>query len=120
MNKLVLAAILMFSTGAFADGSDAPAPTPTALEQQCRDALNTDPAFKTAIANKLGIQLDVETLKVHQAADAQVKMNERHVVYAYAAMWIVAALFVIFLFMRQQALKREIATLRKDLEAAAK
>jgi hypothetical protein len=118
MNKLVLVAILMLSGVALADP---PAPTtPPALQQQCRDALNADPAFETAIANKLGIQLDAETLKVHQAADESVKMNERHVIYAYAAMWAVAALFVIYLMFRQQALKREIATLRKDLEAAAK
>jgi hypothetical protein len=118
MNKLVVAAILMFSTAAFADGPAAP--VPTAAEQQCRDALNANPDFKKSIANTIGIQLDEEWLKVHQDADAQVKMNERHVVYAYAAMWIVAALFVIYLVFRQQALKAEIATLRKDLEAAAK
>lgn len=123
MNKLVLAAIVMFSLGARAD-TPTPAPAPatanSVLEQQCRDALNADPAFKKAIANKIGIQLDEETVKVHEAADAQVKMNERHVIYAYAAMWAIAALFLIYLLFRQQALKSEIAALRKDLEAAAK
>jgi hypothetical protein len=120
MTKLVLAAMLMFSGAALADGPAVPSPATAALEQECRDALNTDPAFKAAIANKLGIQLDDEMLKVHTEADAQVKLNERHVVYAYAAMWAIAALFVIFLFFRQQALKSEIASLRRDLEAAAK
>jgi hypothetical protein len=120
MNKLVLAAMLMCSAAAFADGPVVPTPAAAALEQECRDALNTDPAFKKAIANKIGIQLDDEMLKVHEDADAQVKLNERHVVYAYAAMWIIAALFVIYLLFRQQSLKTEIATLRKDLEAAAK
>ncbi|HEY3801533.1 MAG TPA: hypothetical protein VGL61_02965 [Kofleriaceae bacterium] len=122
MNKLVLAAIVMFSLGAHADPPPAPAPTTAnaALEQQCRDALNADQAFEKAIANKIGIQLDEETVKVHEAADAQVKMNERHVIYAYAAMWAVAALFLIYLLFRQQALKSEIAALRRDLEAAAK
>jgi hypothetical protein len=33
-------------------------------------------------------------------------------------MWIVAAAFVIFLWRRQQALKLEIAHLRRDLKAA--
>jgi hypothetical protein len=40
------------------------------------------------------------------------------VIYAYAAMWAIAALLLAFLFMRQQALKLEIATLRRDLAKA--
>lgn len=124
MKKLVLAVLLLLSGTVFAD---APPPEPAAmgtpttapaLVQQCRDALNADPAFKAQIANKLGIQLDAEILKVHQDADAAVKLNERHVIYAYAAMWIAAALFLIYLLFRQQSLKRDIAALRKDLEEA--
>ena len=66
------------------------------------------------------IQIDNEILKVHQDADAAVKKNERHVIYAYAAMWIIAALFLVYLLFRQQSLKRDIASLRKDLEEAEK
>ena len=36
-------------------------------------------------------------------------------IYAYAAMWAIAALLVVFLFFRQQALKTEIANLKRDL-----
>ena len=39
---------------------------------------------------------------------------------AYAAMWVIAAMFLMFLWRRQQALKGEIANLKRDLEAAAK
>jgi hypothetical protein len=42
------------------------------------------------------------------------------VIMAYAAMWIIAAGFVIFLWMRQQALRNEIAQLKVDLDAATK
>ena len=35
-------------------------------------------------------------------------------------MWVVAALFVMFLWFRQQKLLSEIAMLRRDLEVAAK
>lgn len=112
-----------------------PAPTPVPAQpasdarKACTDAMNADPQFaaaivkiadeKAAVANeKAAIQRDADTLAAHEAANAQVQENERHVIYAYAAMWIVAALFVIFLWRRQQALKGEIASLRRDLDAA--
>ena len=41
-------------------------------------------------------------------------------ILAYAAMWVVSALFVLFLWRRQQLLKVEITRLQKDLAAAAK
>ena len=37
-------------------------------------------------------------------------------IYAYAAMWIVAAVFLVFLWRRQQALKARLRQLRADLE----
>jgi len=101
----------------------------------CTRAMNADPKFAAdMIATlhdievtgdpKLAAEIiatvhDMDTIKVHQDAEAHVQKNERHVIYAYAAMWIVAALFVIFLWRRQQALQAEIAILRRDLEAAA-
>jgi hypothetical protein len=111
---LVLVVLALGATTAVA------APTPDTVKQECRDALNNDPDFAKAIADKFNLQIEQRTLDAQVAADARIKKNEAHVIYAYAAMWVLAALFVIFLFMRQQALKREIATLRKDLEAAAK
>ena len=62
---------------------------------------------------------DKLTIKIHEEANAHVQKNQKHVLWAYAAMWIVAAGFVIYLWRRQQALKLEIAQLRKDLDAAA-
>ena len=58
--------------------------------------------------------------QAHEDAAAHIDKNERHVIYAYAAMWIVAALFVIFLWLRQQKLNAEIIQLRADLDAAIK
>jgi CcmD family protein len=40
------------------------------------------------------------------------------VIYAYAAMWIIAAGFVVFLWRRQRGLEAEIEHLRRDLDAA--
>jgi hypothetical protein len=85
--------------------------------------MNADPQFAAAIIKtadeRAAQQRDRDTLAAHADANAHIQKNERHVIYAYAAMWIIAALFVIFLWRRQQALQAEIAMLRRDLEAAA-
>jgi len=116
MNKLVLVVFLVLG-GAGAAAAD---PTPPALQQQCRDALNADPAFAKLVADKLNIQIEQKIVDAHEEANHHIQKNEAHVIYAYAAMWVIAALFVIFLFFRQQALKTEIGALRRDLEAAGK
>jgi hypothetical protein len=100
-----------------------PAPAAPDARKLCSDAMNADPQFAAAIVKvadeKAAMQRDADTLATHQEAATRVQKNERHVVYAYAAMWIVAAAFVVFLWRRQQALTAEIASLRRDLDAAA-
>ena len=96
-------------------------PTPADVAARCRDAMNSDPVFAKSITDKVDdTRIDQKLLDTHVEANARVQKNEAHVIYAYAALWVIAALFVIFLFFRQLALKAEIATLRRDLEAAAK
>jgi hypothetical protein len=103
----------------------AAAPTPVASDARkaCTDAMNADPQFAAAVVKiadeKAAKQRDDDLIAAHTAANMHVQKNERHVVYAYAAMWIVAAAFVIFLWRRQEVLKGEITNLRRDLEAAA-
>lgn len=94
----------------------AASPAATDARKACTTAMNADPQFAADI---IATQHDRDTIKVHDDANYHVQKNERHVFYAYAAMWIVAAAFVIFLWRRQQMLKAEIANLRRDLEAAA-
>jgi hypothetical protein len=103
----------------------APAPAPAAPDarKMCTDAMNADPQLAAAIVKvadeKAAAKRDADTLAAHQDAVARVQKNEKHVIYAYAAMWIVAVAFVLFLWRRQQALNAEIASLRRDLDAAA-
>jgi hypothetical protein len=89
----------------------------------CTDAMNADPQFAAAVIKvadeKAAKQRDDDLIAAHTAANMHVQKNERHVLYSYAAMWIVAAAFVIFLWRRQEVLKAEITNLRRDLEAAA-
>ena len=100
-----------------------PAMSPAEARKLCAAAMNADPKFAAEIAKTAdeaaALKRDADTVAAHTDAYAHVQKNERHVIYAYAAMWIVAALFVIFLWRRQQGLKAEIANLRRDLEATA-
>ena len=143
--KLVLSVLLLVPALAFAQpsgsgssagsaegsGSSTPAPPPApdpgpnaAARKACTDAMNADPTFEKMVvdvadqkAAERRLQADQEQ---HQKAASAVEKNEKHVIMAYAAMWIIAAAFVMFLWMRQQALRNEIAQLRSDLDAATK
>lgn len=91
-------------------------PSAEQLRETCAAAMNADPTFADSIVRSI----NEDTYKQHARAANAIAKNERHVILAYAAMWILAALFVIFLWRRQQHLKGEIAQLRRDLDAAAK
>jgi len=127
MNKLVILTLLVLGGIAAADevpvpAQPAPPPAATAaqLHQTCVDAMNADPDFAKSIVAISDKQIDQKIVTAHQEADFHIQKNERHVFYAYAAMWVIAALFVLFLWMRQTKLLGEIANLKRDLEAAAK
>ena len=123
--------------GAPAPAAD-PAPAPTSappledaikLRQTCVAAMNANEGFARSIIQKaidtdrVSVQAmcaDIDTVKTHQEAVADVEKNERHVIGAYAAMWVIAALFLLYLLRRQQRLRAEIEQLRRDLDAAAK
>jgi hypothetical protein len=122
------------SPAAPAAATDAPPPAPppappaapadvAGARAQCTAAMNADPKFEAEIVKiadeKAALKRDADTLAAHTEAYARVQKNERHVIYGYAAMWIIAAGFVIFLWRRQQALQAEIVQLRRDLDAAA-
>ncbi|MBA2544913.1 MAG: hypothetical protein H0V17_35045 [Deltaproteobacteria bacterium] len=123
-----------------ADTPSAPIPIPgppppvepnPAARKACVEAMNGDPAFADRIVKTAEVQLhdklmavqvtkDVCTLRDHGDSQADVAKNKKHVLMAYIAMWLVAAGFVMFLWRKQQALKVEIANLRRDLDAATK
>ena len=114
MKKLIILVVLAFS-GGVAAAQDA-----AELRRICADAMNKDPDFARSIVLTADKTIDQRILDAHQKAAEDVAENESHVVYAYAAMWVLAALFVVFLWRRQQVLKAELAQLKKDLDAAAK
>ena len=112
-------------------GGDAAAPPPAAApvpsagdaRKACSAAMNADPAFAAEIVKvadeRAALKRDTDTVAAHVDANQKIQRNERHVIYAYAAMWVIAAAFVMFLWRRQRGLESEILHLRRELDAAA-
>lgn len=133
MKKLILVMLLVGGVAA-AQGSGAasmpapppadpvpvPAPTrsPAELHQICADAMNADPVFAQSIVLTANKRIDEATIKAHDDAIKSIAQKESHVVYAYGALWVLVALLVVFMWMRQQKLKVEIEALRRDLTKA--
>ena len=122
MNKLVVIAILMLAgTAAAQQAPGAPAPPPeNPARQCCVEALNKDAEFAKSVVLTYDKAADQRAIDMHERAAEDIAENQRHVLYAYAAMWALAVLFVVFLWRRQQVLKAELVQLKKDLEAATK
>lgn len=126
MIKYVMLVLAVAAGTAVAQPAPASAPAPAAahspaeLRAICTQAMNADPSFAKSIVATVDKQIDQQTLAAHQDAYKRIQVNDRHVFIAYAAMWVIAAAFVVFLWFRQRALTAEIAQLRRELEAAAK
>lgn len=130
MKNLVVILVLGLTGVAIADQMPVPTqppsagavaqPPPDANREACVAAMNNDPAFAKSIVATVDKQIDAKTIAAHEQAAQQIAENEKHVLLSYAAMWLIAAGFVVFLWRRQQVLKNEIEQLRKDLEAAGK
>jgi len=130
--KTIIVVLCLFAPALFpALAAAQPAGEAEALRKTCVDAMNANPKFADDIikvaevrlndqVNKDQVMKDACTIQVMQNEQDRIARNKLHVILAYAAMWLVAAGFVVFLWRRQQHLKTEIANLRRDLEAAAK
>lgn len=116
---------------ASAPAPDFPMPSGVKPTKVCLDEMDKDPGFADYIIKRTELKLkdkvnneqvlkDLCTVRQHQESQDEVTTNKRHVLLAYVAMWLVAAGFVIFLWRKQQALKREIVLLRNDLDAATR
>jgi len=119
MRTWIIVVLCLFPALAMAQPAPAPPAgtrSPGELRQICADAMNADPSFSEAIIKTI----NEETYLQHLNAGNAIAKNEKHVILAYGALWLLAAGFVMFLWRRQQGLRTEIAQLRSDLEAASK
>ncbi|MBX3158480.1 MAG: hypothetical protein KF773_21100 [Deltaproteobacteria bacterium] len=106
-----------------ADAGDA-----SALRETCTKAMNADPGFAKSIvivaeknyrkASYEQIERENKEIVANEQQQERFAKNERHVILAYAAMWVLAAGFLIMLWRRQQGLVAEIAQLHRDLAEA--
>jgi hypothetical protein len=78
------------------------------MRQLCEDELIKDHDWWWNLVDRL-------RTSDHNQTAREIKTNQRHVVYAYAAMWILAVGFVLLMFLRQQKLQDEIARLELQL-----
>ncbi|MFT3698460.1 MAG: hypothetical protein QM831_35275 [Kofleriaceae bacterium] len=125
--KKVILVLLLVSGAAFADGSAdgsgsaAGSAAPESPEHQaCVAAMNADPKFADSIVKSADKRIDQKTIDAHDAAIKRIAENDQHVLWAYAALWVIAAGLVGYMFMRQQKLKSEIEMLKQDLAKAEK
>lgn len=123
---------------AAATGEAAPADTGAgddSMRAQCEAELRSNDAWRAELRGQLvrsilenapepgdaqwRAELKRELASEVHTEDAQAMLtNKRHVVMAYAALWILVLVFAVFLWMRQRGLKAEIARLERDIAQA--
>jgi hypothetical protein len=81
------------------------------MRAQCEAELRQDAAWRAELKKQLSAEVHAE--------DANAMLtNKRHVVMAYAALWLLVLVFAVFLWIRQRNLKDEIARLEREIEQA--
>jgi CcmD family protein len=88
-------------------------PYRSAMRSQCEDELARDADWRADVKLRLAPE-------VHAEDAQQMLTNRRHVVMAYAVLWVLVAGFVVFMWMRQRGLQAEIARLGREIEQATK
>jgi hypothetical protein len=115
--------------------SATPAGSAVVSIEACRVAIAGDPGLAKElgdatlgadVAAKRRAELDKEAGDRRRQQDdeardqstRQIALDQRQVILAYAAMWVIAAGFVVYLWRKQGMLKGEIGGLRRELEDA--
>ena len=89
-------------------GKPAPPSQHSAMRQVCEDELIKDHDWWWNLVARL-------RTSDHNQTAREIVTNKRHVVAAYAAIWLLAVGFVLIMWRRQQAMKLEIARLEDQL-----
>jgi C4-dicarboxylate-specific signal transduction histidine kinase len=104
------------------DAAPAPAAPAKLTREQIIEALAQDKALEEDFVRQLkarhALELNETTRQRHDDDARQIALNKRHVVLAYAALWILSVLFLVVLWRRQQTMNARIAQLQKELDAA--
>lgn len=89
-----------------------PAPYESPMRAQCADEMRKDPAIRADCKAQWTTELREQDYR-------QMTKDNKHVVMAYAAIWILMMIFVVALWMRQRKLTAEISRLEDELKKAA-
>src|SRR3990172_3231551 len=100
----VVAAAAPPAPAAGAPSADAPYHSP--MRNTCEDELRKDKDWNKILRDQL-------RAGVHEEDADLMLRNKQHVQYAYAAMWVLVAVFLGFLYRKQQGLRGEINRLEK-------
>jgi len=82
------------------------------MRDQCEQELAKDKGWDAELRDSLRPE-------VHEAEAALISKNNKHVVMAYAALWILTVGFVVLLWTRQRRLLGELEALEKKVAKAA-
>lgn len=82
------------------------------MRGQCEAELAKDRGWSAELKDSL-------RPSVHEAEAALIEKNKKHVVMAYAAIWILTVGFVVLLWFRQRRLLAELAALEEKVAKAA-
>jgi CcmD family protein len=88
-------------------------PYRSAMRSQCEDELEKDADWRADVKLRIAPE-------VHAEDAQQMLTNRRHVIMAYAALWVLVAGFVVFMWLRQRGLQAEIERLEREIVQAAK
>jgi len=115
MSKPILIVSVLLLVTAYARAADGPsAPAYVSPDRaHCEEELGKDRGWH----EDLELQLYDN---VHRTESETFTRNNKHVILAYAAIWVLTAGFVVFVWMRQSRLKAEIARLSADVANATK
>lgn len=109
----VATAALSAAPAAAQDAAASGEPYRSAMRSQCEDEIEKDADWRADIKLRIAPE-------VHAEDAQQMLANRRHVVMAYAALWVLVAGFVVFMWLRQRGLQAEIARLEREIAQAAK
>lgn len=122
MRRLVLMLLLSFAAP-FVGASEAMAQTAPAvaapekydspMRSKCMEELRLDKGWRANLKEELRNE-------VHAEEATLIANNRKHVYMAYAALWIIVVIFVVFTWRKQRSLRAEIERLQAEVKSAIK
>ncbi len=88
-----------------------PAPYVSEMRASCAEEMRKDPVIRAECKAQWTSELREQDFR-------QVTKDNKHVVMAYAVIWIIVMLFVVSLWLKQRKLTAEIARLEEELKKA--